>query len=62
MRPPGFLKAVTRMFERLPGSAERAGVRLSPQENAMIMGGNAARLLNMEYSQTVQPALQARNA
>jgi predicted TIM-barrel fold metal-dependent hydrolase len=61
-RPPGFLETVTRMFMRMPETAQRAGVRLTLEENAMIMGGNASRLLGIYPSQTTQPELQARGA
>lgn len=47
IRPPGFLDKVVGMFKRLPETAKRAGVNLTSHEHDMIMGGNAARLLNI---------------
>jgi predicted TIM-barrel fold metal-dependent hydrolase len=60
IRPPGFLQMVTGMFERLPETAKRAGVRLSHDEHAMIMGTNAARLLKFAEPQLSRHLRQAR--
>jgi predicted TIM-barrel fold metal-dependent hydrolase len=62
VRPPGFLETVTRMFQRMPETAQRAGARLTQEENAMIMGGNACRLLGIDRFRSVQPAREARGA
>jgi predicted TIM-barrel fold metal-dependent hydrolase len=59
IRPPGFLETVTGMFKRMPDTARRAGVRLSEEEHAMIMGINAARLLGMEQSRSARQPRQA---
>lgn len=59
VRPAGFLTTVTEMFKRMPKTARRAGVQLSYEENAMIMGGNALRLLSMEHLHVSKPALPA---
>jgi predicted TIM-barrel fold metal-dependent hydrolase len=62
VRPPGFLDTVTRMFQRMPETAQRAGVCLTQQENSMIMGGNAARLLGLPArpsARSVRDALQS---
>jgi predicted TIM-barrel fold metal-dependent hydrolase len=47
IRPPGFLDKVVGMFKRLPDTARRAGIKLTPYEHDLIMGGNAARLLGI---------------
>jgi predicted TIM-barrel fold metal-dependent hydrolase len=60
IRPPGFLNTVTRMFMRLPETARRAGVRLSHEEHAMIMGANATRLLGMVQYQAGREPRQAQ--
>jgi microsomal dipeptidase-like Zn-dependent dipeptidase len=60
IRPPGFLEKVTGMFRRMPETARRAGVRLSEEENAMIMGINAARLLGLDRTAPVQQSRQLR--
>jgi len=54
IRPPGFLETVTAMFKRMPRTSRRAGVRLSEEENAMIMGINATRLLGLEQPRAAQ--------
>jgi predicted TIM-barrel fold metal-dependent hydrolase len=56
VRPPGFLETVARLFKRMPETAQRAGVRLTHEENAMIMGGNASRLLRLNQSRAVNVA------
>jgi predicted TIM-barrel fold metal-dependent hydrolase len=61
VRPPGFLEAVTSMFKRMPETAQRAGVRLTYEENAMILGGNARRLLGLGES-AAQAQLQMQEA
>lgn len=59
IRPPGFLAKVTAMFRRMPETACRAGVKLSEQENEMIMGTNAARLLGLDISKPTASLRQA---
>lgn len=48
VRPRGFLNRIVEMFERLPDTGERAGIRISPEELDLIMGGNAARILELD--------------
>ena len=59
IRPPGFLAKVTAMFRRMPETVSKAGLRLTEEENAMIMGLNAARLLNLP---ALLPASQRQQA
>jgi predicted TIM-barrel fold metal-dependent hydrolase len=60
IRPPGFLETVTEMFKRMPETARRAGVRLTEEENAMIMGINAANLLGIKPFRSVQRPSHAK--
>jgi predicted TIM-barrel fold metal-dependent hydrolase len=60
VRSRGFLETVTRMFKRMPETAQKAGVHLTRDEHAMIMGGNAARLLGLGQFSASRAALQAR--
>jgi uncharacterized protein len=56
IRPPGFLDKVVSMFKRLPETARKAGVAMTPTEHDKIMGKNVQQMINVDWTKFHQKA------